>query len=92
MPPEQICPAAQARPHMPQWPLSVARSRQVPEQLVVPAPQETTQAPMEQTWPAAQAVPQAPQWLMSVCRSRQTPEHSVWPARHETTQRPAAHA
>jgi len=49
MPPEQICPAAQTRPHMPQWPLSVARSRQAPEQLEVPAPHDTAQAPAEQT-------------------------------------------
>jgi hypothetical protein len=48
-PPEQIWPAAQRTPHMPQWALSVARSRQVPEQLVVPDPHDTAHVPEEQS-------------------------------------------
>jgi hypothetical protein len=34
---------------MPQLPLSLVRSRQVPEQSVSPEPQETWQRPAEQT-------------------------------------------
>ncbi|MFO0601648.1 MAG: hypothetical protein U0324_00670 [Polyangiales bacterium] len=48
-PPEQISPAAQARPHIPQFSRSSCVSRQAPEQLVKPAPQETAQVPPEQT-------------------------------------------
>ena len=36
-PPEHTCPAAQARPHAPQFARSVARSRHAPEQSVWPA-------------------------------------------------------
>jgi hypothetical protein len=37
--PEHTVPAAHARPHAPQFALSVVRSRHVPEQFVRPAPQ-----------------------------------------------------
>ena len=69
--------------------LSVVSTRQTPEQLVVPAAQETAHTPAEHTWPEAQARPQAPQWLRSVVRSRQMPEQLVVPAPHDTVQVPA---
>jgi hypothetical protein len=68
-----------ARPQAPQLSRSVCRSRQAPEQLVVPLPHETWQLPPEHTWPLAQARPQAPQWALSVSRSRHTPEQLVVP-------------
>jgi hypothetical protein len=70
-------PPGQALPHMPQWLLSVRRSRQVPEQLVVPVPQETWQAPLAHTCPLGHVLPHAPQWFRSVCRSRHTPLQSL---------------
>jgi hypothetical protein len=69
---------------MPQLPLSDARLRQTPEQLVVPAAQVTLHVPPEHTVPAAQTRAQAPQLLLSVWRSRQTPEQLVVPAPHDT--------
>jgi len=64
---------------MPQWLLSVPRSRQTPAQLVSPEPQETAQVPLAQTCPAAQARPHMPQLALSLMRSRQAPEQSVRP-------------
>ena len=48
-PPEHTCPAAQARPHAPQWALSLWVSRHDPEHSVSPAVQLTTQLPAVQT-------------------------------------------
>jgi hypothetical protein len=48
-PEEQTLPEGQVRPQAPQLALSLARSRQVPEQLVKPAVQLTVQVPPEQT-------------------------------------------
>ena len=73
---------------MPQWSRSVWVSRQAPEQLVVPAPQETAQVPPEQTCPAAQTRPHMPQLRASVVRSRQAPEQSVKPVAQDTLQAP----
>jgi hypothetical protein len=69
--------------------LSVPRSRQVPEQLVRPEPQETAQDPLAHTCPAAQVRPHMPQLPLSLVRSRQVPEQSVSPEPQETWQRPA---
>ena len=57
----QVCPVAQALPHVPQLAASVCRFLQVPEQLVWPLTQ--TQAPAVQVWlfAAEQAVVQVPQ-------------------------------
>ncbi len=88
-PDEQIVPAPQTRPQAPQLLLSLARSRQTPEQLVVPAVHETVHALLEHTWPAGQARPQAPQLALSVVRSRQMPEQLVVPDAQETVQVPA---
>ncbi len=60
-PPEHTCPLTHARPHIPQLPLSVCRSRHTPAQSLSPAPQLTTHMPREHTSPAAQALPHAPQ-------------------------------
>ena len=72
------------RPQAPQLFVSVVRSRQMPEQLVVPATHVTVQVPAEHTWPEAHARPHMPQLLLSVVRSRQTPEQLVVPITHET--------
>ena len=61
----------------PQLLLSVVRSRQPPEQLVVPERHDTAHAPAEQSWPDGHTTPHAPQLLLSVFRSRQVPEQSV---------------
>ena len=71
--------------------LSVWRSRQTPEQLVVPARHETWHMLPEHTVPEAHARPQAPQLLLSVVRSRHTPEQLVVPIAHETEHVPAEH-
>ena len=71
---------------MPQFPVSVVRSRQTPEQLVVPETQLTVHTPAEHTWPDAHPRPHAPQLLLSVVRSRQTPVQLVVPERHDTAQ------
>ncbi len=71
---------------MPQLLLSVSRSRQTPEQFMVPAPQVTEHTPEEHTWPDAHPTPQAPQLLLSVWRSLHTPEQLVVPAVHDTAQ------
>jgi hypothetical protein len=76
---------------MPQLLLSVVRSRQTPEQLVVPAPHETVHMPREQIWPEGQPRPQAPQLALSVWRSRQTPVQLLVPAPHDTVHTPAEH-
>jgi hypothetical protein len=55
------CPLGQAALHAPQWARSVWVSRQVPPQLVSPAPHEVTHMPAEHTCPAPHAMPQAPQ-------------------------------
>jgi hypothetical protein len=51
--------------------------KQVPLQLVRPAPQHT---PDWQVFPAAQAVPQAPQLEVSLWRLTQAPPQHVVPA------------
>jgi hypothetical protein len=62
---------------MPQLLLSVWRSRQTPEQLVVPATHETEHVPAEHTCPEAQVRPHAPQFKRSVWRSRHVPVQST---------------
>jgi hypothetical protein len=49
VPAVQISPEAHARPHMPQFKRSPARSRQTPVQFIRPAPHETVHIPREQT-------------------------------------------
>jgi hypothetical protein len=82
-------PAAQERPHAPQFARSIDRSRHTPLQLVSPAPQ--TQAPPVQSSPAAHSVPHPPQFNRSVERSRHTPLQFVWPAPQVTVQTPLEH-
>ena len=48
-PAEQSCPEAHARPHAPQFAVSLVRSRHTPEQFVVPDTQLTVHTPAEQT-------------------------------------------
>lgn len=68
MPIVQVCPPAQARPHIPQLLLSLAVFVQVAAmpvpQVVCPAAQ--AHMPITQVRPAPQAVPQAPQFAGSV--------------------------
>jgi hypothetical protein len=61
----QVCPAAQARPHAPQFDVLVCRSTHAPEHAVCPAGQVVAQAPITQLCPAAQARPHAPQFSES---------------------------
>ena len=49
MPPRQVSLAPHARPQAPQLALSVVSTRQTPEQLVVPAAQDTAHTPEEHT-------------------------------------------
>jgi hypothetical protein len=73
-------PAAQTRPHSPQFVLSVCSERHVPLQFVRPAPHETLHAPAEQTVPDGHTIAHAPQFELSVCRFTHTPEQLVRPA------------
>ncbi len=79
------------RAQAPQLLLSVSRSRQTPEQFVVPDTQVTVHTPAEQTWPDEHARPQAPQFAVSLVRSRHTPEQFVVPDTQLTVQTPAEH-
>ena len=58
--PEQSCPEGQAWAQLPQLAGSLVRSRQVPVQLVRPAPQLTTHTLPVHTSPVLQVCPQAP--------------------------------
>ena len=71
------CRAPQTRPHIPQLFRSLRRSRQAPEQLVIPAPHWSTQAPAVQASLDPHTRPQAPQFALSLCRLRHTPEQRV---------------
>jgi hypothetical protein len=68
-------PAAQARPHAPQWAASVSGLTHTPLQSVRPAGQ--AQAPAVQVAPPLHAVPQAPQLSASVRRLTQRPPQST---------------
>ncbi len=78
----------QTVPHAPQLFGSVLRLVQLPEQLVSPDAQVTTQAPAEHTWPPVHAVVQVPQRRLSTWRSRHTPEQLVCPEGHTRVQAP----
>ena len=80
-----------ARPHIPQWALSVCVSRHVPAHSVWPDGHDTTQRPAVQIWPAPQALSHIPQCSRSVWRSRHTEPHTVSPVEHETAHVPDAH-
>jgi hypothetical protein len=67
-------------PQVPQLPLSIFRSRQIPLQLARPPGQFSEQAEVLHTWPGAQMFPQAPQLKVSDLRSRQLLSHWVSPA------------
>lgn len=84
IPPEQVEPAAQAFPHMPQWLMLVIGSMHRPPQRSCPAGHE--QVPLAQLRPPVHAIPHVPQLALSVAMLTQTPPHSVWPVGH--THRP----
>lgn len=78
MPLVQLCPAEQARPHMPQLLASVWVVTQVPLQSVCPlGHMRAMQVPAVQVCPAAQALPQAPQLAPSVWVFTHCPAHEV---------------
>jgi hypothetical protein len=88
----QVCPAAQALPHMPQWArVATAVSRHMPLQLFCPLGHDTWQRLARHTSPWAQALPHAPQWARSVCTSRHAPAQLVRLPSQLSSQRPAAH-
>ena len=72
--------------------MSVARSRQTPEQLVVPDTQVTVHTLDTQICPDAQMRPQAPQLPVSLVRSRHTPEQLLRPLLHDTEHTPPVQA
>jgi hypothetical protein len=92
------CPAGHALPQAPQFALSVARSRQVPPQLVSDVPQNTSQRPSVQTCPAEHTLPQVPQFSLSILVSAQyrvstppsTPPQAISVGPHSVAQRPIA--
>ncbi len=70
--PWQICPAAHAAPHAPQFAGSVFRLTQAPLQFVVPVAHPSSQDPAEHTLPAEQTFLHDPQFEGSDLRSTQS--------------------
>ena len=83
-PSEQLCPAAHAVPHTPQFAPSVRGSTQAAPQRT--SPSGHAQAPATQRAPPVHAVPQPPQLALSLRGSTHEPPHIVRPDPHETVQ------
>jgi hypothetical protein len=79
VPPTQASPAGQSLPHPPQLPSLVARSTQLPLQMLWPLGQVVPQWPAEHAWPLVQATPQPPQLAPSVLVSTQASPQRVRP-------------
>ncbi len=89
-PATQVCPAAQRRPHAPQFSGSTATLTQVPLQQVappvhagpMPQPSGRTHAPARHTVPATHATPQPPQLRTSSPVATHAPLQHACPAPH----------
>ena len=77
LPLTQLWPAAQARPHAPQFARLVRVSTHDPLQLVVPLGHPLTHAPFEQTSPAPQRFPHMPQFDALLARSTHADEQKI---------------
>ena len=91
MPPVQTIPVPHARPHIPQSPRLVMRSRHVPRQLVRPLPHDVWQWPIEQTSPLSHVVPHAPQFARSEAKSTHAVPQRFSPPGHTIAHVPATH-
>ena len=87
-PEAHTCPEAHARPHAPQFDVSVCVLTQLPLHRVVPVAQVLVHTPAVHACPVEHARPHAPQFDASLCVLTQVEPQSISPLGHAHT--PAA--
>ena len=73
----QVVPGTHARPHMPQFELSVCDDTQVTPHTIWSAVQIDVHTPAAQVVAGPQTRPHRPQLFSSVCAETHTPEHTI---------------
>lgn len=79
MPPTHCSPCAQGLLHLPQFEVSICKSKQAWLQTFSPAGQLGAQVPLAHTWLELHALPQPPQFFASVSTFTQVLLHAVVP-------------